>query len=45
MNLLLGSLVCAALYLGHGWVDSRSQNLQLRGQIAALKRQLASRRS
>ena len=33
----------ASLYLGHGWLDSRAENSQLRSQVVALKRQLANR--
>jgi hypothetical protein len=42
-TLIIVCLVCASLYLGHGWLDSRAENTQLRTSIAALKRQLARR--
>jgi hypothetical protein len=43
MTVILGILVCASVFLGHGWLESRAQNSQLRGHIATLKRQIASR--
>lgn len=43
MNLLIGSLVCTSVYLGHGWFVARAQNTELRTHITALKRQLAKR--
>jgi uncharacterized membrane protein YciS (DUF1049 family) len=42
-TLLIVSLACASLYFGHGWLDSKAENSQLRTSIAALKRQLARR--
>ena len=40
---LMAVLGIVALYLGKRWSDSNAENVQLRAQLAALKRQLARR--
>jgi hypothetical protein len=42
-TLIIVCLIGVSLYFGHGWLDSRAENTQLRISIAALKRQLARR--
>jgi hypothetical protein len=41
----IGCLIAVAAYLGKRLSDSHSENVALRGQIAALKRQLVRRRA
>jgi hypothetical protein len=44
MNIfLIGCLVAAILFVGHGFLTSRAENSQLKIHVAALKRQLAKR--
>jgi hypothetical protein len=42
-TLIIVCLACASMYFGHGWLDSKAENTQLRTSIVALKRQLARR--
>ncbi len=38
-TVLLVALFFSSLYLGHRWLGSRAENVQLRATIAQLKRQ------
>lgn len=45
MTIFIGSLVLILGFLALRWYESKSENAELRTQIAALKRQLAKRRN
>ena len=42
-TVFIAVLVVLALYLGKRWSDANVENVQLRAQVAQLKRQLARR--
>ena len=42
-TVFIAALVFIALYLAKRWSDTRTENVQLRAQVASLKRQLARR--
>jgi hypothetical protein len=43
--LTIACLTVLALYLGSRWINASAENAELRARIAALKRELARRRS
>jgi hypothetical protein len=43
--LAIACLTILALYLGSRWINASAENTELRARIAALKRELARRRS
>jgi hypothetical protein len=43
-SLVIVCLMVLSLYLGTRWLSSSAENVRLRAQIAALKRQLVRRR-
>jgi hypothetical protein len=42
-TVIIAALTILTLYLGKRWSDSSVENVQLRAQVATLKRQLAKR--
>jgi hypothetical protein len=42
-TVIVGCLLATLVFVGHRWLTSRAENVQLRTHIAALKRQLERR--
>lgn len=43
ITVVIGCLTVLAVYLGTRWHSATAENVQLRAQVASLKRRLASR--